>query len=126
MSKNNLEERLITFSILVIKISEQLPPSPAGRKLKEQIVNSSTSSALNYGEVQGAESPRDFIHKLKVVLKELRETFVNLRIIKGAQLLKDEIDLDVAIIENNELISIFVVSISTTRKNMRNKLLNDY
>ena len=121
MAKNDLEERLILFAILVIEIAEKLPKTVAGLTLSGQMIRSSTSSALNYGEAQSAESTKDFIHKMKVVLKELRETYVCLRIVKGAHLYKDESKLDSVIIENNELISIFVTSINTARSNLTKK-----
>jgi four helix bundle protein len=121
MAKNDLEERLINFAILVIEIGEKLPHSVAGITLSGQMIRSSTSSALNYGEAQSAESIKDFIHKMKVVLKELRETYVCLRIVKGAHHYKEETKLGIVINENNELISIFVTSINTARKKFTQK-----
>ncbi|HZV43082.1 MAG TPA: four helix bundle protein [Saprospiraceae bacterium] len=121
MAKNDLEDRLINFAILIIGIAEKLPGAVVGMTLSGQMIRSSTSSALNYGEAQSAESTKDFIHKMKVVLKELRETYVCLRIVKGAHLYKDETKLGFAINENNELISIFVTSINTARKNLTQK-----
>ena len=121
MAKNDLEDRLINFAILIIGIAEKLPGAVVGMTLSGQMIRSSTSSALNYGEAQSAESTKDFIHKMKVVLKELRETYVCLRIVKGAHLYKDETKLGFASNENNELISIFVTSINTARKNLTQK-----
>ncbi len=83
-SKNkifNLEDRLIDFAVLIISISETLFNSRAGNHIAGQIVRSGTSPALQYGEAQGAESRNDFIHKLKILLKELRETNNGLKII---------------------------------------------
>jgi len=74
-------------------------------------------SGLNYGEAQGAESRKDFIHKMKICLKELRETVVCLKILVKAELLGAE-SLHPLIVETNELISIFVTSIGTAKKNM--------
>ena len=116
--KNDLEERLIQFAILIIEIADGLPKFGAGLILSGQMIRSSTSSALNYGEAQAAESPRDFLHKLKVVLKELRETYINLRIVNGRKLLNNQVKLDMALQESNELISIFTASILTAKKNM--------
>ncbi len=116
--KNDLEERLIQFAILIIEIADGLPKFGAGLILSGQMIRSSTSSALNYGEAQAAESPRDFLHKLKVVLKELRETYINLRIVNGRKLFKEQVKLDMALQENNELISIFTSSIVTAKKNI--------
>jgi four helix bundle protein len=90
MDKFNLEERLIDFGVLVIDIINELPNTKAGNHLAGQLVRSGTSPALNYGEAQSAESRKDFIHKLKVVLKELRESFICLKIIYWAKLNSSE------------------------------------
>lgn len=120
MRKFDLEERLIDFAVLMIKISESLPNSRAGNNLSNQLSRSGTSPALNYGEAQSAESRRDFIHKIKIVLKELRETMICLKIIKRTNMIKEVEQLDSALKENNELISIFVKSIETATKNKLN------
>ena len=90
----------------------------AGNHLAGQLIRSGTSVSLNYGEAQSGESRKDFIHKMKVVLKELRETFVCLKIIYRAKLFKDMSDMDKAMTENNELIFIFVRSVETAQKNL--------
>lgn len=115
ISKLDLEERLIDFSVIIIDISESLPNTRAGNHIAGQIVRSGSSPALNYGEAQDAESNQDFIHKIKVVLKELRETFVALKIIKKANLYRNDSSLEVALKENNELIAIFVATVKTAR-----------
>ena len=79
MNKYDLEERLIDFSVLIIAIVNEMANSKAGKHLSGQLVRSGTSVSLNYGEAQGAESKKDFIHKMKLILKELRETFVCLK-----------------------------------------------
>ncbi len=84
--KFDLEDRLIDFAVLIIEISENLNNTRAGNHISGQIIRSGTSPALNYGEAQSAESRNDFIHKLKVLLKELRETLVALKIIKRGSL----------------------------------------
>lgn len=120
MSKNekfDLEERLIDFAARCIKVAEVLPQTFAGQHLSGQLTRSSTSPALNYGEAQGAESRKDFIHKMRVCLKELRETLIFLRIIIRAELLSAE-KLQSLKDESEELISIFVISIKTAKKNM--------
>ena len=116
MNKEELEERLINFSVLIIEITNEMPDKKAAIHLSGQIIRSGTSPALNYGEAQSAESKKDFIHKIKIVLKELRETFVCLKIIKRAKLFKSQEKIDKALIENNELISIFVRSVETAQK----------
>jgi len=118
MNSTELENRLIDFSVLIIEIANELPNSKAGNHLGGQIIRSGTSPALNYGEAQSAESRRDFIHKSKIILKELRETLVNLKIIYKAKLYKTEEKKIFAMKENNELISIFVASVKTAQKNM--------
>lgn len=112
----DLEDRLIVFAVTVIKIADQLPKTYPGKHLGGQIVRSGTSPALNYGEAQSAESRQDFIHKMKISLKELRENSVNLKIMQRADLLKNNPALIQVMNEANELISIFVKSIQTARK----------
>jgi four helix bundle protein len=119
--KFDLEERLIEFAVLIIEVSESLSNTPAGRHISGQIVRSGTSPALHYGEAQSAESRADFVHKLKILLKELRETLVSLKIIKKVSLTNKMELVDKGSIECNELIAIFNKSIETARKNIENK-----
>ncbi len=119
MNKYDLEERLIEFSVLIIEIVNEMPDSKAGSHLSKQLVRSGTSVSLNYGEAQSAESSRDFIHKMKVILKELRETFICLKLIHISKLYKMEEKIIIAKKENNELISIFVKSIQTAQRNQK-------
>ena len=107
-----LQNRLINFSTDVIKVSRAISRDRIGEYLSGQLYRSGTSPSLNYAEAQSAESRADFIHKMKIALKELRETYACLKIIKGSFKLSN-IDLDPLIEENNELISIFVQSINT-------------
>ncbi len=118
LTKYDLEERLINFSVLIIDIVNEMPNTKAANHLSGQLVRSGTSPALNYGEAQSAESRKDFIHKMKVILKELRETFVCLKIIHRCKLFKTEEKIIIAKEENNELISIFVKSIETAKNNL--------
>jgi four helix bundle protein len=117
MNKHDLEERLVNFSVLVIEIIETMPDTKAANHLAGQLLRSGTSPALNYGEAQSGESRRDFIHKIKIVLKELRETNICLKIIFRTKLYKLEEKLIFALSESNELISIFVKSVETAQKN---------
>ena len=112
----DLEERLIDFAVRIIRMAESLPKSRVGNHISGQLVRCGTSPAPNYGEAQSAESRADFIHKMKVCLKELRETRVWLLIIVRAELIKPASKLDSLIQETNELISIFVTSIRTAKK----------
>jgi len=116
--KFDLEQRLIRFSVTAIKFAEMLPTSYAGKHLSSQLIRSATSPAFHYGEAQSSESRNDFIHKLKIALKELRETKNNLLIIQQMECSDDEIKRIIQ--ETVELISIFQKSISTTQKNKTN------
>ncbi|MGH9752076.1 MAG: four helix bundle protein [Blastocatellia bacterium] len=111
---DELEERLIDFAVRIIKLSANLPKTPAGKHISGQILRSGTSPAPNYGEARGAESHADFVHKLGVVLKELNETCIWLRVIERGELVKPELLIDI-IDENKQLCRIFIASLKTTR-----------
>lgn len=115
--KYDLEERLLKFTICVIDIAEVLPNTRAANHIAGQLVRCGTSPAPNYGEAQSAESRNDFIHKMKVVLKELRETKIWLNIIQRKKLLTKDNKVDPLIGECDELISIFVKSAKTAQEN---------
>ncbi len=117
MKAKELEERLIQFGVMIIEIVNEMPVSKAGTHLSGQLLRFGTSCALNYGEAQSGESRKDFVHKMSLVLKELRETLVNLKMIYLSGLHHSEDQIIVAIKENNELISIFVKSIKTAIAN---------
>ena len=116
---HDLEERLIDFAVRIIRMIEDLPNTRVGNHIAGQLLRCGTSPAPNYGEAQGAESRADFIHKMRVCLKELRETRVWLLMIVRATLIKSSSKLDPLIQETNELISIFVTSIRTAKKGKR-------
>jgi four helix bundle protein len=107
---------------MIIHITESLFNTRAGNHIAGQLVRSGTSPALHYGEAQSAESRADFIHKIKLVLKELRESMNALRIIKKVPLTERMDMVEKAFIENNELISIFVKSLETAKKNLAEEL----
>jgi four helix bundle protein len=113
--KYDLEDRLVEFSILIIDVVEILPNTKASNHLANQLIRSGTSPALNYGEAQSAESKSDFVHKLKIILKELRETRICLRIIKRLKNKNPIENIDFVYDECNQLISIFVKSIKTAQ-----------
>ena len=117
----NLQERLINYAVRIIKVSDQLPQTKAGKHISSQIIRSGTSPAPNYGEAQGAESRADFIHKLKIGLKELRETEVWLKMIVQANLITPATKLTPLIQETDELISILFKSINTAQKGKAEK-----
>ncbi len=119
MNKQELEDRLIDFAASIIIVASKFEKNYAGNHLSGQIIRSGTSPALNYGEAQSAESPKDFIHKMGICLKELRESFVCLKIIEKAKLTNELDNLQIAKKEVNELISIFVSSIKTAKSNLK-------
>ena len=120
--KFDIEERLINFAVMMITVAERLPKTTAGSHLGGQLTRSGTAPALHYGEAQSAESRTDFIHKMKIALKELRETHNCLRIINRLKWF-EEVSLATSIKECNELLAIFVKSIATAQKNREiNKL----
>jgi len=112
---DELEDRLINFGVRIVKLSASLPKNSAGRHIAGQILRSGTSPAPNYGEARGAESVADFIHKLRIVLKELNETSIWLRLIDRSQLLKTNLLADL-VKENSELCKIFTASLKTARQ----------
>ncbi|HEX3281242.1 MAG TPA: four helix bundle protein [Pyrinomonadaceae bacterium] len=115
---DKLEDRLIEFAVRIIKLSANLPKTPAGKHISGQILRSGTSPAPNYGEARGAESNADFVHKLGIVLKELNETSIWLRVIERSQLLKRELLLEI-IAECRELCRIFTSSLKTAKGGFR-------
>src|SRR5882762_10491350 len=88
MRADELDERLIDFAVRIVNLSANLPKTPAGKHIAGQIMRSGTSPAPNYGEARGAESHADFVHKLRIVLKELNETKIWLRVIERSQMPK--------------------------------------
>jgi four helix bundle protein len=112
----DLEERLLAFSVRIIKIVEQLPNNRAGNHVAGQMLKSGTSPYPNHGEAQAAESPKDFVHKLRISLKELRETQRWLKLIQKVPLIKKPELLNDLLDETEELIKIFVTSIKTAEK----------
>ncbi len=112
LKAQEMEERLIEFASRILDMVEALPKSATGKHLGGQILRSGTSPALNYGEARAAESREDFVHKLKICLKELRETHICLKLISKRTWFPDG-KLSPLLSENNELISIFVASAKT-------------
>ncbi len=103
----------------ILFMTETLKECYISNHLSKQIIRSSTSAALNYGEAQSAESPSDFIHKISIVLKELREIDINLQLISGAKVCSKLEALEVLSKEINELISIFFKTRKTAKSNLR-------
>ena len=106
--RKELEDRLINLAGTVIAMRGSLEPGEISDNLIGQLTRSATSAALNYGEAQGAESRKDFTHKIGIVLKEIRESHNNLKIISKSGLFKgDKKDMDGALDECNQLVAIF-------------------
>jgi four helix bundle protein len=108
----DLEERLIDFGVAVCGVAQSFPRTSIGTHIAHQLIRSGLSPAANYGEAQSAESRRDFIHEMKVCLKELRETQVWLKFARRLGL-GAPMGLEGAVQESDELIAIFVKSIAT-------------
>ncbi len=111
--KYDLEDRLIDFAVAIINFVEKLPNIKSANHLGSQLLRSGTSPSLNYGEARSAESRNDFIHKMKICLKELRESYNCLRIMHRGFIYESKEQIQFLEKECDELISIFVKSIST-------------
>jgi four helix bundle protein len=117
MQKSELENRLVKFSVDIIGMTKELEGCFESHHLSRQIIRSGTAVALLYGEAQGAATKRDFIHKISLVLRELRETHINLKIISNTNLYPNKSSMDELLDENNQLISIFMKTYVTSLKN---------
>jgi len=115
--KYDLEERLLVFAVRIIKAVESIKHTAAGIHVAGQLLRSGTSPYGNHGEVEGAESRDDFIHKLKVCYKELRETRRWLRLVQKVPLVAKPELLDDLLVEADELVRIFAASIRTAENN---------
>ena len=111
---DDIEERLIDFSVRNIHVCTALPKESVARHIRDQLIRCATSPAPNYAEARGAESQRDFVHKLKVVLKELNETRVWLKTIVRAELLSASL-MEPLLDECEQLCRIIGKSITTSR-----------
>ena len=116
MDRIELENRLIEFSAGVMEMCKECRFDAYTFHLSKQIVRSSSSAALNYGEAQSAESRADFAHKLSLVLKELRETQINLVIIDKSNVCRNQARLIALLEENKRLVAIFQKSLNTLKK----------
>lgn len=112
-SMYDLEERLLDFATRAIRLTESMTDSRAGNHVASQLLRSSTSPLANHGEAQAAESAKDFIHKLKISLKELRETERWIKLTKRVPLVEKPERLSELLDETDQLIRIFVSSIKT-------------
>lgn len=119
--KFDINERLINLAVSIIKVYESVNTTKSGVHLTSQLLRSGTSPVLNFGETQSAESRNDFIHKLKIALKELRESYNSHQIIQRAELSNNVQLIQQTSKECNELIAILVKSIETAQKNNHDK-----
>ena len=106
--------RIVSFASDIVRISAKLTATPEGKHIASQILRSGTAAAANYGEARGAESRKDFIHKLRIVLKELNETAIWLQLSAKSSLLPAEM-ISRILAENRELCRIIAASIKTAR-----------
>lgn len=116
----DLEERLLDYGARIITLGRALSADYAERHIGNQLLRSGTAPLSHHGEAQAAESPADFIHKLRMALKELRETQRWLKLIIRAGLAQNSRDPTPLLDETDQLVRIFVTSIATAEKR-RNK-----
>ena len=112
----NLEERLLKYATAIIRIVEKIIKTKSRNHVSGQLLRSGTSPYFNHGEAEAAESPKDFVHKISICLKELRETKRALRLTKAVPLIQPPSEVDPLLIETEELIKIFFTSIRTANK----------
>ena len=112
----DLDERLLNYAIMIIRLVDELPTTRAANHIAGQLLRSGTAPLPNHGEAQAAESRADFVHKIMICLKELRESHRWLYLIKRLQLLPDA-RIDPVLHETDSLIRIFVTSRRTALKN---------
>ena len=111
----DLEERLLEYAARIIRLVEKLPDTRTGNHVAGQLLRSGTSALPNHAEAQAAESRKDFVHKLKICHKELRESRRWLRLIQRVPLLKAPA-VEPLVQETEELIRIFSTSIRTASR----------
>lgn len=116
MKGDDIAERLVGFAVLAIKVVDSLPDTPTGRHLAGQLLRAATSPGANYEEARGAESRRDFLHKLGIALKELQETRYWLRVVLRSDLVT-RCAAELAVREADELVRIIGTSQRTARRN---------
>ena len=113
---NDISERLLDYGVEIINLTSELNETMIGRHIGKQLLKSGTSAGANYEEACGAESRADFIHKLQITLKELRESLDWEKLIKKSKISKN-INLDDVIDETKQLIKIIAQSVITAKNN---------
>ncbi len=115
----DLEDRLLDFAVRIIRVTESMKRTPAGAHVADQLLRSGTSPFGHHGEAESAESRADFVHKLRICAKELREARRWLRLVARADLVAKPPLLEGILKEADELIRIFAASIRTTESNRK-------
>lgn len=116
-TKFELDERLLEFSVRIVRVTESMTRSRAGNHVADQLLRSGTSPYGNHGEAEGAESRADFVHKLRVCYKELRETRRWLKLVHRVPMVTNPTLLEPLLSEADELVRIFSASIKTAEAN---------
>ena len=119
--RESIEERLLEYAAICIRIAELLPASFAGRHVCGQLIRSGTAPMAHHGEAQGGESTEDFVHKMSIALKELRESERWLRLIVRVPLIQETAPVATPILESDELQRIFYASIQTARQKPKHR-----
>ena len=114
-AKYDLEDRLLEFAVAVVELTDSLPANKVGNHIAGQLLGCGTSPYAHHGEVESAESRKDFLHKLKICLKELRETRHWLRLLERLDKIGHLPILSTCLKEAEELIRIFVASVRTIK-----------
>ena len=114
MKGDNIAQRLLAFAAMALRVASHLSKSPQGRHVAKQLIRAATASGANTEEARGAESRPDFVHKIKVSGKEMRESHYWLRLTQHAQLVKG-LDLAPIIQEAYELVAILTTSAKTAK-----------
>jgi len=117
MSKHDLEDRLVQFTVSVLQLTEQLPNTKIEQQLSLRMIKSSTAASINYARAQSAETRKVFVQQLKIVLKELRKTNDHLKMIDGLSLVVNSNHLEIVLKEADELVAIFITSLRTAMQN---------
>ncbi|MBK8092949.1 MAG: four helix bundle protein [Verrucomicrobiaceae bacterium] len=117
--KYDLEERLLDFAVDVIRFVDQMFKTEAGRHVSGQLLRSGTAPMAHHGEAQAAESNKDFVHKMRVAHKELRETVRWLKVSQRVPLTRDLEENKRLLQETDELVRIFFASIRTAQSKQK-------
>ena len=124
-SKYDLEDRLLEYSVRVVRVAESMTPTRASSHISDQLLRAGTSPYGHHGEAEGAESRADFIHKMRICHKELRESRRWLRLIGRVPLVAKPELLNDLLAESDELVRIFAASIGTAEANRPEKRMRN-